>query len=44
MTSRPASLTMKLYRAIADAFPYEFKSAYGEEMLQTTEDVVDSSP
>jgi predicted permease len=43
MTSRPASLTMKLYRAIADAFPYEFKSAYGEEMLQATADVVDST-
>src|SRR5208283_3449254 len=40
-SSRPVAATLRLYRAMANAFPYEFKNAYREEMLQVTEDVVE---
>jgi predicted permease len=38
---RPVAATLRLYRAMAGAFPYEFKSAYGNEILQLTEDIVE---
>src|SRR5260370_31897589 len=38
---RPVAVTLRLYRAMADAFPYDFKNAYAEEMLQVTEDAVE---
>jgi len=39
--SRPVSLTLRLYRTLARAFPYEFQNAYGEEMLQTGEEAME---
>jgi predicted permease len=38
---RPVAVTLRLYRVMADAFPYDFKNAYAEEMLQVTEDAVE---
>jgi hypothetical protein len=32
----PVAATLRLCRVMADAFPYEFKSAYGDEILQLT--------
>ena len=40
-SSRPAAIGLRMYRRIANAFPHEFKSAYGDEMLQVTEDAVE---
>ena len=39
-SSRPVTVTLRLYRAISRAFPYEFKNAYGSEMLQVTEEAI----
>jgi hypothetical protein len=39
---RPVAVTLRLYRAMADAFPYDSKNAYAEEMLQVTENAVES--
>jgi predicted permease len=39
---RPVSLSLRIYRAIAAAFPYEFRNAYGAEMLHVTEDAIES--
>ena len=41
-TNRPVALTLRLYRALARAFPYEFKESYGAELLKATEDAVES--
>jgi len=30
------SISLRLYRALARAFPYEFKNAYGDELVQLT--------
>jgi predicted permease len=35
------SFTLRIYRRLARAFPHEFKMAYGAEVLQLGEDVVD---
>ncbi|HTQ57302.1 MAG TPA: ABC transporter permease [Bryobacteraceae bacterium] len=35
------TLGLRLYRALASAFPYEFKNAYGEELIKTTEDAIE---
>jgi predicted permease len=35
-------LTLRLYRALANAFPHEFKDVYGRELLDTAEDSIDS--
>ena len=40
--SRPPAAGLRLYRALARAFPHEFQSAYGDEMLRAAEDSVDS--
>ena len=37
----PIENGLRLYRAIANAFPQEFRSAYGDEMLQATEDAIE---
>ncbi len=45
MTPAPnprVAITLRLYRALANAFPHEFKNVYGEELLQTTEDAIES--
>ena len=39
--NRPVAISLRLYRALAGAFPYEFKNAYGEELLQVTEDAIE---
>ena len=39
--SRPAVLSLRLYTVLARAFPDEFKNAYGEELLQTTQNSVE---
>jgi predicted permease len=36
------SFTLRIYRRLARAFPHEFKLAYGPEVLQLGEDVVDN--
>ncbi|HKW99075.1 MAG TPA: ABC transporter permease [Bryobacteraceae bacterium] len=38
---RPVALTLRLYRSLARAFPYEFKNAYGDELLQVTEEAIE---
>ncbi|MGC9945882.1 MAG: ABC transporter permease [Bryobacteraceae bacterium] len=40
-SARPIEISLRLYRALANAFPYEFKNAYGDELVQVTEDAVD---
>jgi len=32
--------TLRLYRALAHAFPYDFKNAYGEQLQQVTEESI----
>lgn len=39
--NRPVAIGLRMYRALAGAFPYEFKNAYGDELLQVTEDAID---
>ncbi|HEV2445603.1 MAG TPA: hypothetical protein VGS58_06765, partial [Candidatus Sulfopaludibacter sp.] len=39
--SRPAALTLRVYRALALAFPHEFQNVYGDELLQTAEDAAE---
>jgi predicted permease len=41
MSPHPTTLTLRLYRALARAFPHEFKNVYGEEMLQVAEEAVE---
>ena len=33
---------MRLFRALAKAFPYEFRSAYGSDLLQVTEESIEA--
>src|SRR5713101_4663810 len=40
-SSRPVAISLRLYRALARAFPYEFKNAYGDELVQLTEDAIE---
>jgi predicted permease len=37
----PPAVAFRLYRALARAFPYEFKAIYGDEMLLAAEDSVE---
>jgi len=39
--NRPVSISLRLYKALARAFPYEFKNAYGDELVQLTEDAIE---
>ena len=39
--ARPVAIGLRLYRALANAFPYEFRNAYGDEMLQVAEDSIE---
>ncbi len=41
-TNPKLTLSLRLYRALSRAFPFEFKSAYGDEILQLTEDSIES--
>ena len=38
---RPVAIGLRLYRALARAFPYEFKNAYGDDLAQMTEDAIE---
>ena len=40
--NRPVAWSLRLYRTLAAAFPFEFQSVYGEEMVQTAEDAADA--
>ena len=40
-SSRPVEIGLRVYRALAGAFPYEFQNAYGDELAQVTEDAID---
>ena len=35
------NLWRRVYRRLAEAFPHEFKLAYGDEMMQAGEDAID---
>jgi ABC-type lipoprotein release transport system permease subunit len=35
------NFALRLYRALARAFPYEFKMAYGADVIQLGEDIVE---
>ena len=39
--SRSVAIGLRLYRALASAFPEEFKNAYGDELLQVAEDSIE---
>ena len=39
--NRPVAVSLRLYRALARAFPYEFKNAFGDELVQLTEDAIE---
>src|SRR5439155_1410633 len=39
--NRPVALSLRVYKALALAFPYEFKNAYGDELIQLTEDAIE---
>jgi len=41
-SSRKVAITLRIYRALAGAFPYEFKNVYGDELLQAVEDGIES--
>ncbi|HEX4230895.1 MAG TPA: ABC transporter permease [Bryobacteraceae bacterium] len=38
--NEPVALGLRLYRALAQAFPQEFKNAYGDELMQVTEEAI----
>jgi macrolide transport system ATP-binding/permease protein len=38
---RPVAIGLRLYRALARAFPSEFKNAYGDDLAQMTEDAIE---
>src|SRR5579862_4076976 len=40
-SKRPVAIGLRVYRTLANAFPYEFKNAYGDELVQVTEDAID---
>ena len=40
--NRAVAISLRLYRALATAFPHEFKNVYGEELVQMTEDAIES--
>jgi len=39
--NRPVAITLRIYRALASAFPQEFSNVYGDELLQVAEDAVE---
>ncbi len=39
--NRPVSVSLRLYRRLAHAFPYEFRNAYGDELLAAGEDAME---
>ena len=39
--NRPVAISLRMYRALARAFPQEFKNAYGDELVQVTEEAIE---
>jgi len=39
--NRRVAISLRLYRVLAAAFPYEFKNVYGDELVQLTEDAIE---
>ncbi|HLK70159.1 MAG TPA: ABC transporter permease [Bryobacteraceae bacterium] len=42
MANPNVALSLRVYRALSRAFPSEFKHAYGDELLQVTEEAIES--
>lgn len=40
-STKPIAITLRWYRALANAFPHEFKNVYGRELVETAEDSVE---
>ena len=40
-SNRPVALSLRLYRALARAFPDEFRNAYGDELVRVAEDAIE---
>jgi len=40
-SNRSVALSLRLYRALARAFPDEFRNAYGDELVRVTEDAIE---
>ena len=40
-TSRPSAVGLRLYRALARAFPFEFREVYGDELESVTEEAIE---
>lgn len=40
-SNRTVALSLRLYRGLANAFPQEFRSAYGDDLLDVTEDSIE---
>ncbi|MGP8245807.1 MAG: ABC transporter permease [Bryobacteraceae bacterium] len=40
--NRRVAITLRIYRALAHAFPQEFRNVYGDELVQAAEDSVDA--
>lgn len=40
-SQKPIAISLRWYRALADAFPQEFKNVYGRELVETAEDSVE---
>ena len=39
--SRPVAIGLRLFRALAGAFPQEFKNVYGDDMLQVADEAIE---
>ena len=42
MPNPKLALSLRIYRAISRAFPFEFKNAYGDELVQVTEAAIEA--
>jgi len=40
-SNRPVAITLRIYGALAAAFPHEFKNVYGDELLQAADDAIE---
>src|SRR5262249_14440903 len=39
---RPGAITLRLYRRLARAFPHEFQTAWGDDLIEVREDTIES--
>ena len=42
-SNRPVAITLRIYRALARAFPHEFQNVYGDELLHTAEEATEGT-